>query len=91
MTSSIALSGLMKNPGLNIKSANLQRKLASAKRSYAIALAGFRIPMLPGVGIATKTNAVIDLNTKNKGNKKYPSYLEITDKGVPLCPSGCSA
>ena len=33
-------------------------------------------------------NAVIDLNKKNTGNNKYPSYLEITDKGVPVCPAG---
>lgn len=33
-------------------------------------------------------NAVIDLNPKNKGNNKYPSYLKITDKGVPICPAG---
>ncbi len=33
-------------------------------------------------------NAVIDLNPKNKGNNKYSSYLEITDKGVLICPAG---
>lgn len=31
-------------------------------------------------------NAVIDLNAKNKGNRKYPAHLSIDDKGVPICP-----
>lgn len=33
-------------------------------------------------------NAVIALNSKNKGNFKYPKLLTINDKGVPICPSG---
>ncbi len=33
-------------------------------------------------------NAVIDLNSKNKGNFKYPSYLEINQNGVPVCSGG---
>jgi len=33
-------------------------------------------------------NAVIDLNSKNKGASKYPSYLEIDQNGVPICPGG---
>jgi len=32
-------------------------------------------------------NAVIDLNTKNKGKRTYPSYLTIDDKGIPICPA----
>ena len=30
----------------------------------------------------------IDLNSKNKGNQKYPSTLTLTDKGVPVCMGG---
>ena len=30
-------------------------------------------------------NPFIDLNSKNKGNQKYPSSLSITEKGVPIC------
>ncbi|MGL5821074.1 MAG: hypothetical protein ACRCYE_05510 [Sarcina sp.] len=30
-------------------------------------------------------NPLIDLNSKNKGNSKYPPSLSITDKGVPVC------
>lgn len=33
-------------------------------------------------------NPLIDLNSKNKGNSKYPSTLSITKKGVPLCIDG---
>lgn len=33
-------------------------------------------------------NAVIDLNSKNKGNCKYPRHLTIDEKGIPICPSG---
>ena len=35
-----------------------------------------------------KIKAVIDLNSKNKGNFKYPPALNIDDKGVPICPGG---
>ena len=31
-------------------------------------------------------NAVIALNTKNKGNPKYPPALKINENGVPICP-----
>jgi hypothetical protein len=30
-------------------------------------------------------NPFIDLNSKNKGNSKYPTALEINDKGIPIC------
>ena len=30
-------------------------------------------------------NPFIDLNSKNKGNSKYPSTLSVTDEGVPIC------
>lgn len=30
-------------------------------------------------------NPLIDLNSKNKGNSKYPSTLSINEKGVPIC------
>lgn len=30
-------------------------------------------------------NAVIALNKKNEGNRKYPEYLTINDDGVPIC------
>ncbi|MGL5085157.1 MAG: hypothetical protein ACRC68_05485 [Clostridium sp.] len=30
-------------------------------------------------------NPFIDLNSKNKGNSKYPSTLSINEKGVPIC------
>ena len=30
-------------------------------------------------------NPLIDLNSKNKGNSKYPPALSINEKGVPLC------
>ncbi|KYH28264.1 hypothetical protein CLTEP_27620 [Clostridium tepidiprofundi DSM 19306] len=33
-------------------------------------------------------NPFIDLNSKNKGNSKYPSSLTITEKGVPICIGG---
>ena len=33
-------------------------------------------------------NAVISLNTKNKGNFKYPPALDIDEHGCPTCPSG---
>lgn len=33
-------------------------------------------------------NAVIDLNSKNKGNRKYPAHLTIDEKGIPICPGG---
>lgn len=33
-------------------------------------------------------NPLIDLNSKNKGNSKYPPSLSITDKGVPICIGG---
>jgi hypothetical protein len=33
-------------------------------------------------------NAVIALNTKNKGNFQYPPALRIDDKGTPICPGG---
>lgn len=33
-------------------------------------------------------NPLIDLNSKNKGNSKYPPSLSITDKGVPICFDG---
>ncbi len=33
-----------------------------------------------------KINEVIDLNAKNKGNRKYPAHLSIDDKGIPICP-----
>jgi len=33
-------------------------------------------------------NAVIALNSNNKGNFQYPSALEIDDKGCPTCPGG---
>ncbi|SHK25535.1 hypothetical protein [Paramaledivibacter caminithermalis] len=33
-------------------------------------------------------NAVIDLNSENKGNRKYPAHLTIDEKGIPICPSG---
>lgn len=30
-------------------------------------------------------NPFIDLNSKNKGNSKYPAALSINDKGAPIC------
>lgn len=30
-------------------------------------------------------NPFIDLNSKNKGNSKYPPTLSINDKGIPIC------
>lgn len=33
-------------------------------------------------------NPFIDLNSKNKGNSKYPSSLFISEKGVPTCIGG---
>lgn len=33
-------------------------------------------------------NAVIALNSHNKGNFKYPPYLSIDENGVPICPGG---
>lgn len=33
-------------------------------------------------------NAVISLNSTNKGNFKYPRHLSIDENGVPICPSG---
>jgi hypothetical protein len=30
-------------------------------------------------------NPLIDLNSKNKGNSKYPPALSINERGVPLC------
>lgn len=33
-------------------------------------------------------NPFIDLNSKNKGNSKYPTSLSITEKGVPICIGG---
>jgi len=33
-------------------------------------------------------NAVIALNSTNKGNFKYPKSLNINDDGVPICPGG---
>jgi hypothetical protein len=33
-------------------------------------------------------NAVIALNSTNKGNVKYPKHLSIDDNGVPICPGG---
>jgi len=33
-------------------------------------------------------NAVIALNSTNKGNFKYPEHLHIDDNGVPICPAG---
>lgn len=33
-------------------------------------------------------NPLIDLNSKNKGNSKYPSSLSISEKGVPTCIGG---
>lgn len=32
-------------------------------------------------------NAVIALNSKNKGKRKYPEYLTLNDQGVPICPA----
>lgn len=32
-------------------------------------------------------NAVIALNTKNKGKRKYPKYLTLNKQGVPICPA----
>lgn len=31
---------------------------------------------------------LIDFNSKNKGNLKYPSTLSINEKGVPICIGG---
>ena len=33
-------------------------------------------------------NAVIALNTKNKGNFQHPPALHIDDNGTPICPGG---
>ena len=33
-------------------------------------------------------NPLIDLNSKNLGNSKYPSALSINEKGTPLCIGG---
>ena len=33
-------------------------------------------------------NAVIALNSKNKGNFKYPLHLSIDENGVPICSGG---
>ena len=33
-------------------------------------------------------NAVIALNSTNKGNFKYPKSLSINENGVPICPNG---
>lgn len=33
-------------------------------------------------------NPFIDLNSKNKGNSKYPTSLSISEKGVPICIGG---
>lgn len=33
-------------------------------------------------------NPFIDLNSKNKGNSKYPTSLSINEKGVPICIGG---
>lgn len=33
-------------------------------------------------------NPFIDLNSKNKGNSKYPTALSINEKGVPICIGG---
>lgn len=33
-------------------------------------------------------NAVIALNSKNKGNLKYPGHLSINENGIPICPGG---
>ncbi len=33
-------------------------------------------------------NAVIALNSHNKGNFKYPPHLAIDENGVPICPGG---
>jgi hypothetical protein len=33
-------------------------------------------------------NPFIDLNSKNKGNSKYPTTLDINEKGVPICIDG---
>jgi len=37
---------------------------------------------------ACNINAVIALNTKNKGKLKYPPHLGINENGVPVCPGG---
>jgi hypothetical protein len=33
-------------------------------------------------------NLFIDLNSKNKGNSKYPTALSINEKEVPICIGG---
>lgn len=33
-------------------------------------------------------NAVIALNSTNKGNFKYPGHLSVNNNGVPICPGG---
>jgi len=33
-------------------------------------------------------NAVIALNSTNKGNAKYPKHLSINDQGAPICQAG---
>ena len=33
-------------------------------------------------------NAVIALNSKNKGKNIYPTYISIDENGVPICPAG---
>ena len=33
-------------------------------------------------------NAIIALNSKNKGNFKYPQHLSIDENGIPICPGG---
>lgn len=37
---------------------------------------------------AWNINAVIALNSKNKGNFKYPPYLHLDENGVPICIGG---
>jgi len=37
---------------------------------------------------AWNINAVIALNTKNKGKLKYPPHISIDENGVPICPGG---
>lgn len=33
-------------------------------------------------------NPFIDFNSKNKGNSKYPTTLDINEKGIPICIGG---
>ena len=35
-------------------------------------------------------NAVIAINTKNKGNFKYPSTIGVNEHDIPICPAGNS-